>query len=143
MKASMRPTGVTLIAIAFIVLGLLSFLWSLLVFGFGGASSFFQTIFNFSPTLSSGVWSGILGMATAAVEIAAGIGLLRLEKWGWYLAIIGVGLSFVQGLLGIFAGGIFTFFCGLLGLLIPGAILFYLLQGRIRDLFGVGGTSSY
>ena len=42
-----------------------------------------------------------------------------------------------------FAGGIFTFFCGLLGLLIPGAILFYLLQGRIRDLFGVGGTSSY
>ena len=36
--ATTRPTGVTLLGIAFILLGLLSLFWSLLVFGFGAAT---------------------------------------------------------------------------------------------------------
>ena len=92
-----RPTGITLIGLLFLALGALSFLWSLLVFGVGGVSSLFTTIFSFSPTISSSLWSGLLGMLTAAVQFAAGIGLLRLSGWAWYLAIIAVGLSVLRG----------------------------------------------
>jgi hypothetical protein len=133
-----RPTGITLIGYAFIILSALSFLWSLLVFGVGGVSSLFTSVFTFSPTVSGSVWSGMLGMVTAAVQFAAGIGLLQMKEWAWYVAVLGAGLSLLQGITGMFTGGIFTFFCGFLGLLVPGGILIYLLQGRIRALFNIG-----
>ncbi|MFN2141191.1 MAG: hypothetical protein ACK2U5_11960 [Candidatus Promineifilaceae bacterium] len=133
-----RPTGITLIGILYLVLGGLSFLWSLLVFGVGGVSSIFTTLFTFSPTVSSSFTSGALGMLAGAVQLAAAIGLLRLRSWGWYLAVLGVGLSVLQGLLGLFSGGIFTFVCTFAGILIPAAILIYLLQPDIRDLFNIG-----
>jgi len=133
-----RPTGITLIGILYLILGGLSFLWSLLVFGVGGISSLFTTLFTFSPTVSSSFTSGAVGMLAAAVQLAAAIGLLRLRSWGWYLAVIGVGLSVIQGLLGMFSGGIMTFFCAFAGILIPAAILIYLLQPDIRSLFNIG-----
>ena len=55
--------------------------------------------------------------------IAVGIGLLKMKKWAWILALFGVGLTVVQGIVGIFGGGPFAFMCGSLGLIIPVAIL--------------------
>ncbi len=133
-----RPTGITILALIFMALGTLSFIWSLVVFGFGGISSLFGTLFTLSPQVSGNLWGGLLGMAAAAVQFAAGAGLLGMKSWGWYLALLGVGLSFVQGLLGMFSGGLLTLLCGCVGILIPGAILVYLLQPRIRALFGIG-----
>ena len=133
-----RPTGITLLGILYLVLGGLSFLWSLLVFGVGGISSLFTTIFSFDPTITSSFWSGLVGMITAGVQFAAGIGLLQMRSWAWYLALIGVGLSVLSGIMGMFSGGIFTFLCGCVGILIPAGILIYLIQPRIRALFGIG-----
>lgn len=136
-----RPTGITLIAIAYFILGFLSLLWSGLVFGVGGLSATFGSLFgaeNIAMMGSSSVVSGFLGILTAIVQIAVGYGLWTLKRWGWYLALVGVGLSVLQGIMGMFYGGLFVFFCGLLGLLLPVGILLYLLSPRIRTLFGIG-----
>ena len=140
MKA--RPTGITLIAAAFLILGILSFIWSLLVFGFGGLSSLFGSIFTLSPQLSSNLWAGFVGMAAGAVQIATGIGLLQMKSWSWYLAFIAIGLNIISGLFGLFSGGLLACFCGTIGLIIPLAIAIYLLRQEIRDLFGIGTTPS-
>jgi hypothetical protein len=136
MKA--RPTGITILAIIFIALGLISFLWSLLVFGFGGVSSLFGSIFTLSPQVSSNLWSGFVGMIGGAVQLATGIGLLGTKTWSWYLAFIAIGLNIVLGLLGLFSGGLLSFFCAAIGLIIPVAIAVYLLRPEIRNLFRVG-----
>ena len=136
MKA--RPTGITLIAAVFLFLGILSFIWSLLVFGFGGLSSLFGSIFTLSPQLSSNLWAGFVGMAAGAVQIATGIGLLQMKSWSWYLAFIAIGLNIISGLFGLFSGGLLSCLCATIGLIIPVAIAVYLLRPEIRDLFEIG-----
>lgn len=133
-----RPTGITILGIVFLILGGLSFLWSLLVFGFGGLTSLVSSLFSFSVTVNQSFWSGMLGMATAAVQFIVGIGLLRMSRWAWYLALVAVGLSLIQGVVGMFGGGIFTFLCAGIGLIIPVIIVLYLLRPHIRDVFGIG-----
>jgi len=64
-----RPVGVTLIAIIFIGLGILSLLWSGLVFGVGGLSSLFGSLFNAENMAAFGTsstWMGFLGILAAA-----------------------------------------------------------------------------
>ena len=133
-----RPLGITLLAIVFIALGFISFLWSLLVFGFGGLSSLFGSVFTLSPQLSSSLWSGFVGMLGGAVQLATGIGLLGMKRWGWYLAFLAIGLNVVLGVLGLFSGGMLACLCGTVGLIIPVAIAIYLLRPEIRNLFGIG-----
>ncbi len=131
-----RPTGITIIAFLFMALGVLSLLWSGLVFGVGGLSSLFAALFG-SDFGNQAAWSGMLGLIAAGVKIATGFGLLRMKSWGWYLAILSVGLSVIEGIFGMFGDGVAVFFCGALGLLIPVGILIYLLQEKIRLLFGI------
>jgi hypothetical protein len=59
--------------------------------------------------------------------IAAGVGLLQGRQWGWYLAMVVVGLSVVLDLL---RGN-------LLGLLIDALIIFLLTRPATRAKFGV------
>ena len=135
-----RPTGITIIAIVYIVLAVLSLLWSGLVFGLGGMGSLFGGLFgaeNVAALGTSGAWSGFLGIVAALVQIFVAIGLLSLKKWAWFLALISVALTVVQGIVGIFGGGPFAWMCGILGLLIPIGILVYLLLPGIRKAFGV------
>lgn len=134
-----RPAGVTLIAIIFIGLGILSLLWSGLVFGVGGLSSLFGGIFNAESIASFGTsstWAGFLGILSAALQIVAGFGLLALKKWAWILSLVSIGVTLVEGLVGMFSSGLFVFLCGVFGLLIPIAMLIYLLRGETRAVFG-------
>jgi hypothetical protein len=136
-----RPTGITIIAILFIVLAILSLLWSGLVFGVGGLSSLFGGLFGAEQVAAFGTssaWSGFLGIIVALVQLAVAIGLLSMRKWAWVLALVAVALTVVQGVVGVFSGGAFAFMCGILGLIIPIAILIYLLSNRVRSGFGVG-----
>jgi len=138
-----RPTGITIIAIVYIVLAILSLLWSGLVFGVGGLSSLFGGLVGAENVAAFGVssgWGGFLGIITAGVQLIVAIGLLSMKKWAWILALIGVGLTVVQGVIGLFAGGPFGFMCGGLALIIPVIILIYLLRPTIRGAFDVGTT---
>ncbi|HEY7606390.1 MAG TPA: hypothetical protein VID07_06440 [Actinomycetes bacterium] len=59
--------------------------------------------------------------------IAAGIGLLQGRQWGWYLAMVVIGLSALRDLLS----------ANLLGLLIDALIIFLLTRPATRAKFGV------
>lgn len=136
-----RPIWITIIAAFFLILGLLSLIWSGLVFGVSGLTSAFTGLFgaeNMNAAASSGVWSGFFGIVAGAVQIAVGIGLLRLKTWAWYLAVLAIGLSVIQGLIGLFNGSTFAILCGAMWLLIPVVVLVYLTRASMRELFGVG-----
>jgi hypothetical protein len=135
-----RPTGITIIAFFFIILGILSLLWSGLVFGVGGLSAAFSGLIgaeNINAAANSGVWSGFLGIIAAIVQIAVGVGLLRMSSWSWYLAVVAIGLSVVQGIVGMFGGNTFSLLCGALWLLIPVGVLVYLARASMRKRFGI------
>ncbi len=134
-----RPTGVTLLAIAFIILGLLSLFWSLLVFGFGAATGVVGTLFGDDVMATVGgaqTINGIVGVIAAVIDLVVAYGLLALKRWGWVLALVGVGITVVSGVLGLFSGGFVAVCCGVIGLLIPAGILYYLLQPEVRQAFG-------
>lgn len=136
-----RPTGISVLFWVYLILGILSLLWSGMVLGIGGLSALFGGIFgmdNVSNFGSSSAWSGYIGLITALVQIIVAFGLLSMKKWAWILAVIGVALTVIQGIMGIFAGGMFAFICASLGLVIPAIILFYLLRADIRAAFGMG-----
>lgn len=133
-----RPGGITLLAVIFIGLAILSLIWSVLVFGFGGLSWTTGLLFGaqgFRAFGGSSFWSGLWGMVTAIVQLIVAIGLLGLRRWAWFLALIAVGLTVITGLFGLFGGGFGAFFCGLLGLIIPIGILIYLLRPHVRLAF--------
>jgi hypothetical protein len=135
-----RPTGITVIAVVYIVLAAISLVWSGLVFGLGGVGSFFGGLFgaeNVAALGTSSAWSGFLGIITALVQFVVALGLLSMKKWAWFLALIGVALTVLQGIVGIFSGGPFALMCGFLGLLIPVGILIYLLLPGTRKAFGM------
>jgi hypothetical protein len=135
-----RPAGITIIAIVFLILGVFSLLWSGLIFGFGGLRALFGGVFSaeqMAAAGAAGAWAGFLGMITALIQIVTGFGLLAMKKWAYILAMIAVGLSVLQGIFGMFSGGIFSFMCGSLGLVIPVIVLVYLLTPGIRSNFRV------
>lgn len=136
-----RPTGITIIAVVYLILGVLSLLWSGLVLGVGGFSALFGSLFgaqNVAAFGGSSAWAGFLGIVSALVQIVVGVGLLQMARWAWYLALVGVGLTLLQGVLGIFGGGVMAFICGGIGLIIPIIILVYLLSKGVRAAFGIG-----
>ena len=134
-----RPTGVTLLAIAFIILGLLSLFWSLLVFGFGATTGIVSALFGDDVLATVGraqTVNGVVGVIGGIIDLVVAYGLLALKRWAWLLALIGVGISVVSGVLGLFSGGFVAVCCGVIGLLIPAGILYYLLQPEVRQAFG-------
>ena len=136
-----RPTGISVLFWVYLILGILSFLWSGMVLGFGGLSAFFGGIFGMENVAAFGTasaWSGYLGIITAVIQIIVAFGLASMKKWAWVLALIGLGLTFIQGAVGMLSGGLFALICGSLGLILPAVIMFYLLRADIRTAFGLG-----
>jgi hypothetical protein len=79
-----------------------------------------------STMLNGGVFP-VVGLVLVAGLIAAGVGLLQGRRWGWYLAMVMVGLSAVRDIL---VGN-------LLGLLIDALVIFLLTRPATRAKFGV------
>ena len=91
---------------------------------------FIDAAFVGFPLLSSVVnGSGLplIGLLLVIGLIAAGVGLLQGRRWGWYLAMVVVGLSALRDL----------FLANLLGLLIDALIIFLLTRPATRAKFGV------
>ena len=91
---------------------------------------FIDAAFVGFPLLSNLVnGSGLLVIPLLLVIglIAAGVGLLQGRQWGWYLAMVVVGLSALRDLL----------LANLLGLLIDALIIFLLTRPSTRAKFGV------
>jgi hypothetical protein len=91
---------------------------------------FIDAAFVGFPLLSSivnGAVFPIVPLLLVVGLIAAGVGLLQGRQWGWYLAVVVVGLSVLLDLLG----------GNLLGLLIDALIIFLLTRPSTRAKFGV------
>ena len=91
---------------------------------------FIDAAFLGFPLLSSminGSGLPILLVLVVAGLIAAGVGLLQGRQWGWYLAMVVVGLTVILDLL---RGN-------LIGLLIDALIIFLLTRPATRAKFGV------
>ena len=91
---------------------------------------FIDAAFLGFPLLSNMINGGSLSILLALVVaglIAAGVGLLQGRHWGWYLAVVVVGLTVVLDLL---RGN-------LIGLLIDALIIFLLTRPATRAKFGV------
>ena len=136
MKA--RPTGITIIAFFYIILGLFYLILGVSYLGINAMTSLSQSIFGTSiiPN-SANTTNAIIITLTAAVQLAVGLGLFGMKKWAWYLALIGIGLSVLQGIGGIAGGGLFALVCGGAGLIIPVIVLIYLLTQNIRSAFDI------
>jgi hypothetical protein len=91
---------------------------------------FIDAAFLGFPLLSTMMNGGplpVLLVLVVAGLIAAGVGLLQGRRWGWYLAMVVIGLSVVLDLL---RGN-------LLGLLIDALIIYLLTRPATRAKFGV------
>jgi hypothetical protein len=133
-----RPGGITILAIIYILLAVLSILWALLIMGVGGMAGFTGLLFGAEGMATVGgnwFWGAMLAFGLAILQLVVAFGLLRLKRWAWLLALVAVGLTFVQGLIGLFGGGMGALLCGAIGLLLPAGILFYLLRPHVRAAF--------
>jgi CBS domain-containing protein len=91
---------------------------------------FIEAAFLGFPVLSTMLNGGafpVVALVLIAGLIAAGIGLLQGRRWGWYLAMVVVGLSTLRDLLT----------ANLFGLLIDALIIFLLTRPATRAKFGV------
>jgi hypothetical protein len=134
-----RPTGITLLAIAFLVLGGLSLLWSLLQFGVGSVTGLTASLFGAGTIASAGAsraWAGLIGGAGAIFNLIVAFGLFTLRPWAWVLALIAIGINVISGVVGLFSGGLLALCCGLVGLAIPAGILYYLFRPEVKKAFG-------
>jgi hypothetical protein len=133
-----RPTGITVLAVLYFILAVLSLLWSGLVLGVGGLSSVLGGLFSAEGVEAFGMsttWAGTVGITAAIVQLVVALGLLTMKKWAWALALVGVALTVVEGIAGILSGGPLAITCGLLGLAIPLGILLYLLRPGVKQAF--------
>lgn len=137
--AAQRPAGISFLGVLFIFLGLFSLLWGALLLNFGAASSLAGLIFGADSLRligSSNAWQGTLAIASGIIDFFVAYGLLGLRRWGWLLALIAVGITIIEGLLGIVSGGVWAFLCGSVGIIIPIIIVYYLLKPEVRQAFG-------
>jgi hypothetical protein len=80
-----------------------------------------------SYMMNSGGTFPLLLVLLVAGLTAAGVGLLQGRRWGWYLAMVVVGLTIIRDL----------FIGNLIGLLIDALIIFLLTRPSTRAKFGV------
>ena len=121
----MPPFGIVLLGLFMLLGGIFSILWGLGLSGIGGMSWLTGLIFSDSvqawgsTAFGAGLWTLLVGI----VEVATAFGLWMRQRWAWLVALISAGLSLIGPLIGLINGS----FWSLLGLIIPGIIIFYLL----------------
>lgn len=76
--------------------------------------------------------AGVLFLLLAVVAATAGLGWFRRRMWGWRLAVLGICTQVLGDFVNLVRG---DFLRGGIGLLIAGALLIYLLTGKIRRNF--------
>jgi hypothetical protein len=126
-----RPLGVTILAVLTIIFGLLGFLGGiLLVVLFAAASTMLAAEFQ----AAAGLLLGLAALLTivSLVSMIAGVGLLRLRSWAWWLTIIVGVLSIVTNI------GTYVLYPIAIpyGIVLWVIILAYLVT--VRNRFGIG-----
>jgi len=78
---------------------------------------------------------GIAFVLLSAMLAAAGIGWFRRRFWGWVLAVAIIAAQVLGGVVNLLRR---DFISGAIGIIIAGALLWYLLQPAVRAFFRTG-----
>ena len=129
-----RPTGITIIAILALISGVLGLCGGCFLLGFGSIAGPIGALFGGGRLGASAFLSGVSWSIGAVISLAAGFGLLSLKPWGWWLGVIGAVWSLASSIWGITQGA--SWCLALPAMLLPAIVLIYLLQPRVRQVFG-------
>ncbi len=116
-STTQRPTGITILAVLAAIAG---------VFG----------LLNAFTILGGNSISGILGLVIALAYLAFAYGAWSLQPWAWMIGVAVAGLGVLLQILNLFTVPGYNIFYVILGVLIPGAILYYLMTPEIKKAFG-------
>ena len=118
-----RPTGITILAVLAAIGGVVGL--------FGGFTVLFAGTVLFG---GAGALLGIAALAYAGLLIAFAYGAWTLKPWAWPLGVAGAVFGIVLGVLYIVGGS--DFISQIVGIVVDGAILYYLNQPAIKTVFG-------
>jgi hypothetical protein len=122
-STAQRPTGITILAVLAGIGGVLGL--------FGGFVLLFAGTVVFGGL---GALLGIAALAYAALLLAFAWGAWTLQPWAWPLGVAGAIFGIVIGILYIIGGQ--SIVSQAFGIIVDGAILYYLNQPGIKALFG-------
>ena len=106
-------------------------------FAAGAAASAVVSQTEFVQTIGGGMlMNGIARLLTAIGQIVGGLGMVFMQSWGWWLAVIATGAVLLGQILGIFSGGLgLRDLLNVVGMIIPGVLLIALLWPGIRHKY--------
>ena len=140
---TVRPGGVTAMAVVAAIAGVMDVLAGLGNIGVGGG---LLTDLGFGATLDSVMTVvGVALVAVGALGLAAGYGLWQLNDWGWQIARIWASVCIVVGLVGVglsLLGDslVSTILALIAGSAVPAIlaviVLWYLYQPHVKAAFG-------
>ncbi len=114
-----RPLGITIIAILLFIGAILGIVTGLMSLGVFGASS--------------NAPAGVVTLVLAVIQFIVALGLWRLAKWAWSVAVIVVVLRVAAEIWALVAGAGLA--AVIVSLVINVIILLYLMSGGVRSAF--------
>lgn len=140
-----RPTGVTILAVLyFIGTAILGICGLLFIVGGSMLSGLAQSGGPGSAILAAGgAVVGSIFLVLALLELALGIGFIKLQNWARVVAIVLTGIGVLFGVLGIFSllahVMVFALIFRFITLAIQIWILVYLFKPHVKQAFGATG----
>lgn len=148
-----RPTGVTILAVLFVIGGAVALLAGVGTFvAIPFATNFMQDTVNngalsspLSPNEQSALIQGsgsiltVIGAVLIPVGIATLIvanGLFKAKSWAWSVAIILSAIGFAMNAVSLVTGNMNAMTGAVIGMAINAVVLYYLLRRNVRQYFG-------
>ncbi len=130
-----RPTGITIIAVLAILIGVLGLLAGVAIIGLSALIST-STFVGMDPALLTGVGLVVGGIVLvfSLIWLAVGLGFLHGRSWAWTLGMIFSVLSII----GALSFAILGDYSGIFGVFIWGMMIYYLTRNRVKSFFGKG-----
>src|SRR5213592_4167031 len=133
MQKPSRPTGITILAILEILIGIVGLLVSLAIIGLSAIASTLPSIGLLIGTI--GLVIGGVFLFFSLVWLATGFGFLHGKGWSWTLGMIFSILS-ILGAVGALTIGLIT--GGIVGIFFWSLLIYYLTRTHVKAFFGKG-----
>lgn len=135
MQKPPRPTGVTILALLAILIGIFGLLAGIAIIGLSALISTSTLIGAAGGILSGlGMITGGIVVVFSLIWLAVGFGFLNGKSWAWTLGMIFSVLSILGAIAFTAIGG----YTSIVGVIIWGMMIYYLTRTRVKSFFGKG-----
>jgi uncharacterized membrane protein (DUF2068 family) len=127
---------VTILAVLCVIGGLLALIFGSLFTFMGPTIAAQAAAADEAAAMATGpmmMGFGVFGLIMGLLYLITAYGLFGLKPWAWMVAVVVQVLAFVSHLAGFFQGQVAG---AVVGLLIAGGILFYLMRPHVKAAFG-------